>query len=444
MITNHHLSTGESVAMVPSEIKFGSYNNNNKTNEQHDAWHQSWYDFSEGNLAAGIEKIFYYLQDQKENNLEYECQEHVITFRMCQGSAMLDGSFDGNIFLAKSIITKLEKTSPVIMRRLLDRNQGLLFCRIALDEANHIVAMMNFSSELLTPNIIYSGFRELLLLTDELDDSLAQQFGQAVSFIGNELKQAVSDKEAATKYQYFKKWIADAQNHIKTANRSDLHTIGVYIPLTLVHRIQYLCSPKGLVEEKLRAINNTYWENAQTQKLNIAGIYQKLAQMIGELDTISEQDFKECLYRTRDSFSSRGALQQKEAAEIINHTISETRDTYNRSFPGHALYPLEFALGNLIYDFNLPYIFVALYHLQMQILHPEFFDDLGISQPVFEEDRETLNTDFIKTSLNTLIDKDRNLFPNISFDLDSIEFKDAYSFCLSIAIAAEKMVPTLS
>ena len=441
-MTNQNPLAAETLT-ASSEIKFGFYNNNNKKPEQHEAWHQSWSDFSAGEIWSAIEKICFYIKDDKEQNLVYERNETGIYFRLFQGSAQLAGSFDGEQFYAKSIITKLEKTSPVIMRRLLDRNQRLLFSRIALD-GDYIVAMMNFPLNMLNPSIIYSGMQELLLLADELDDSLAQLFGQAVAYTGNDLKQAVPEQEAATKYQFFKKWIAEAQEHIKAANRSDLQTVGVYIPLTLVHRIQYLCSPKGMLEEKLRNINKAYWENVQTNKLNVAGIYQKLAQLVQELDQIPETEFKECLYRTRDSYSSRGTMGQKETGDIINHSVAETRDIFTRSFAGHAFYSLEFALGNLIYDFNLPYILVELYHLQMQALHPEFFAALGLPTNIFKEDGNTLNVEWIKESLQSLIDKNKALFSEIVFDESLIDYKDAYSFCLSLAIASEKLIHTLN
>lgn len=425
-------------------IKFGGYNSNNKTRKQHDAFNHAWHDFAENEYKAGIEKIFYYMCDEKEGNLIYESKNDALLFWMYQGSAKLEGSFDGETFRAAVIITRLEKASPVIMRKLLDKNQGLLSSRIALDNDNNIVIMMNLSTAMFTPNIVYYGLRELLVLADSLDDSLVQDFGKAVSFSDPGLKLPVPDAEADVKYRYFKKWIAETLACLNATNRSDLHSIAAYLPLTLIQRIGYLCGAKGVVEEKLNTINKTYWENVQSQKLNLGGILQKLTKLIRELDETPEQTFKECLYRTRDSFSSKGPIQQKELEDILKHTIEEVKDTYNRSFPEHAFYTLEYAIGNLVADFNVPYILVELYHLQMLILHPDFFEELGMGQPVFKNGRDHADSDFIRNYISTVINKNRELFPNISFDYSYLDDEDAYRMCLGITVATTKMILTLS
>src|SRR5690606_29997858 len=126
-----------------------------------------------------------------------------------------------------------------IMRKLLNRNQGLLYSRIALDDANNIVMIMNLSTALLTPGIIYWGLRELLLLADNLDDGLVRDFGQAVSFSDPELKHPISDAEAAMKYRYFKLWIAETLACLTVTSRADLYGMAAYIPLTLIQRIGY-------------------------------------------------------------------------------------------------------------------------------------------------------------------------------------------------------------
>jgi hypothetical protein len=169
-----------------------------------------------------------------------------------------------------------------------------------------------------------------------------------------------------------------------------------------------------------------------------------MAQMIEGLTKIPESTFRKSLYRTRDSFNSKGPIQQKEMESIILHTIDDVRDTYNRSFPEHAFYTLEYILGNLVNDFNVPYIFVELYHLQMLILHSDYFEALGIKHAVYLKETDTLNADFINAYIKEVIDKNRGLFPNISFDFSCLEFEDAYKLCLGMATATAKMIPTLS
>ena len=436
--------TNPAIGADATAIKFGAYNNNNKVRKQHDTWNQAWYDFSEQQYVEGLKKVFYYLLDEKEGNLTYEINDGQLNFRMYQGSAKLEGSFDGTHLHAKAVITKLDKASPMVMRKLLDQNQALLYSRIALDADILIVIMMNFSTALLTPHILYSGLRELLVMADRLDDGLVRDFGQAVSIADPTLKSPIPDAEATIKYQYAKQWTTETLAYLKATNRADLQAIATYLPLTLVCRMNYLCSVKGAVEEKLAEIANTYWENMQSKKLNLGAILQKQTQLIEALGLIPESTFRESLYRTRDSFSSKGPIEQKEIESIILHTIDDVRDAYNHGFTEHAFYALEYTLGNLVNDFNLPYLFVELYHLQMQVLHSDFFEALGFKPAVYVEGTDTLNAEAINACIHDVIDRNRELFPRISFDFSCLEFTDAYQLCLGISTAAAKMVLTLS
>ena len=302
--------------------------------------------------------------------------------------------------------------------------------------------MMNVPIGMFTPNTIYSGWRELALLADEQDDNLENSFGQAVAN-DNSLKQAVPETEATIKYQYFKKWMSETLTLLQATNRADLLGLATYIPLTFIHRVNYLCSPKGILKDKLLKMNNYYWQNSQSQQISIGSVLQNMTQQIQELNQLSEQEVKDCFFRTRDTFSTKGGIQQQEVANVVNNSIKDMLDSQKLSSPEHTSYILEFAMGNIIHDFNINPVFTELYHLQMNVLHPDFFKALGVQLPIFSPDNQQLDTDFINQYVYTSVGKSRKLYPSIEFRVDKLDDTNPFNFSLSLARETARMIHTI-
>ena len=425
-----------------TDIIFGSYSDANKSREQIEHYNQAWDDFANGHFSEGLEKIFTYISNAKMGNLVYEKQANgTLIFTLYQGSTKLQGSFDGNWLLTTSEITKLKRTSPAILRKLLDRNQQLYFSRIALNQDDTITAIMNYNTAQLQPDIIYYGLREVLFLADELDDLLVDSFEGNASFANKELQLPIPDAEVAVKYHYFQKWIDEALDFLAQNNRPNLASFNSYAPLVLVQRINYLCAPKGWLEKQLAEINGRYWENSQTQELTPVALLNRLIELIQKLKETSEKKFKECMYRTRESFGRKPAFDMKNAFSYTDYPVKQAKEAKKNNLYGHANYLTEYALGSLVYDFNMPQLIIDFYHLQMQILFNDYFEELGIDTSNAMEFGKP-NRSFVENYIQNSIEKNKDLSSDnpLTFDFHSLDYTSNDGFCLSLSEAVSKML----
>lgn len=425
-----------------SALKFGAYCDNNKNRKQLEAYNQAWEDFDAQNYFQGVENILFYLKDENEGNLQIISNENgSLSFEMYQGSAKLTGSFDGNRFYASAVITKLEKASSIVMRKLLDRNQGLLFSRIALKTDKTLSAIMSYTVQMLKPDVIYYGLRELLLLADELDDFLILNFGNAVSEADSSLKLQIPEQEIDLKYKYAQKWITETLQYLNTFNRPDLANYNVYILLTLVTRISYLCAPKSFLEEKLIEISSSYWINSQDGTQPQSTLMSQMIQKIHEIQNIPEQEFKACLYRTRDSFHKGNVMNFKSIKESLDWGIDMIKYLQNNNFHSHALYLTEYTFGCLLFDYNTLNIINKIYHLEMMLIHEDFFQELDIISPELIDNNGVFKKDFVESYIKEVVDKHKELSPDpIVFDYSSIDYTNKLTFCMSLCTSTSKML----
>lgn len=425
----------EEKSIMSLPVKFGEYNQNAKTQEQFENWYQANENFRQKKYKEGILNMLSYLYDAAEQNVQYAPYEDGISFEIFQGSTKLEGSYLNETFYANNVIAGLENISPVVMRKALDKNGKLLYSKIGLDDNNRLLMILDIPAKDLNAEVVYYGVREALLQTDEMDDALADNFGRKAVTVLHDFKHPVPPEEAHLKYRYFIKWIEETLELLSRNNRSGLHESSAFLTLNLLHRIHYLCATKGGLNTRLFNINTVYWRNVQDKKLSIAEVLQKQIQMFAELKKMNEVEFAQYLYRTRDTFTGRGALDIPGMADEIKNGVYQAKSFKKQGMDDYAFRIIEYSIGNLVFDFNVPLIVLDLYHLQMMVLHRDFFTELGMMPPVFKEDGITLNAEFVLSWLDKSKERGKIHFPDLQLDVSTINFDDTYSFCESVSTA---------
>lgn len=420
----------------PLPIKFGEYNQNFKSIEQIEEWYKIDENFRQGKYKDGIINLLNYLYNPVEGNVQSEdLGDDSILFQVYQGSTCVHGFYKDNALKAVTTISKLENLSPVIMRRALDRNVGFYYSKIGLDDENNLVMILNFPSKNFSANDLYYGIREVALKTDQMDDDFVESFGEKSVSMLQDFKYPVPLEEAHIKYTYIIKWIDETLEVLSKNNRNEMYASSIFLTLNLIHRIYYMCGVKGGLDARLSKISAIYWDNTKDNKLNYAEVLGKQIQMFTELKDMPEEEFDKYLYRTRDTFTNRTAVSFATMAQEIKLGLDESRAYKKQGNDDYALSILEYSIGNLIYDFNVPLIASDLYHLQMMVFHKEFFKALGVMKPVFEEDGITFNREFIQSYIEESLMRNILNIPDFKFDINSLVYEDDYAFCESVSNA---------
>src|SRR2546423_8735151 len=147
--------SGEEKEAQPG-IQFGRYSDNNKTVPKVAKWNKAEALFKEKKYFESIAAFFDYLKDDDVENVEHIKEDSKGTFEFYQGSKIIRGHYDQHEFEAEAVLVLMPQPNVPVMRRLLEMNFGLYYCRYAL---NGEKIYMFFDSDLETanPSKLYYG-----------------------------------------------------------------------------------------------------------------------------------------------------------------------------------------------------------------------------------------------------------------------------------------------
>src|SRR5205085_9747646 len=174
------------------------------------------------------------------------------TFELYQGYKIIRGHYDQHEFEAEAVLVLMPQPNVPVMRRLLEMNFGLYYCRYAL---NGEKIYMFFDSDLETanPSKLYYGLKELATKADKQDDLLVQDF-TTLNPIDTDHIMEIPVEEKIVKFNYFKKFIKETLDLINSID-IDKYSGGIaYLLLALAYRIDYLVVPEGKLLSELEKI----------------------------------------------------------------------------------------------------------------------------------------------------------------------------------------------
>ena len=128
-------------------VVFGRYSDNNKPLAKVNRWTDADNFFKEKKFPESLDAFFDYLRDDKAGNVVYERNGTEGSFELSQGSKIVRGSFNGSQVNAEVTLARMPQPSIPVMRRLLEMNFSLYYCRYAMDTDR---LCMRFDSEAAT------------------------------------------------------------------------------------------------------------------------------------------------------------------------------------------------------------------------------------------------------------------------------------------------------
>src|SRR5690606_30823356 len=158
--------------------------------------------------------FFDYLRDDAIQNVELDSNGGSGSFQLYQGSKVVRGKFDSNKLEAEITLARMPQPSVPVMRRLLDMNFNLYYCRYALDNDR---LCMRFDSTIRTasPNKLYYALRELATKADKMDDLLVQEFA-SLQTIDTEHVIEIPDAEKELKYNFLQQQVKETLEYIES------------------------------------------------------------------------------------------------------------------------------------------------------------------------------------------------------------------------------------
>jgi hypothetical protein len=404
-------------------IQFGRYSDNNKSVEKTNKWTEADNLFKDKKYHQSIDAFFDYVRDDEADNVKLNRNGDSFTFELYQGSKIVRGKSDGEHLVAEVSLAKMAQPSVPVMRRLLDQNFALFYCRYALDGDR---LCMRFDSDIETanPNKLYYALKELSTKADKQDDLLVQDFSN-LQMIDSDHVQPLPDNEKETKYSFTQKWINKTLQYIETLDAEKFSGGIAYLLLTLVFKIDFLVRPEGKLQSEIEKIAHIYYakdEKPATEKNSgMIEAFKKLQQM-------PKEDFVKNLFNSKSTFSIVTPQVHKTIADAIygaNNNMIWYRDN---NYPFIAQQISEYGISFCQYSYSLPKPLSQLFKLYMQVNYSDFFTALGFSTNYFDAAKNKFDSEAIINVINSIQTKWRKKHPKLDFKVANLRFDNLVNF----------------
>ena len=413
-------------------ILFGRYSDNNKPVEKVEKWNEADELFKEKKYKESIETFFIYLRDDELENVIIESNKSGGEFNFYQGSKIISGFFNEEMFEAKVVLAIMPQPSVPVMRRLLEMNFNLYYSRYAID-GNKLCMLFDSNIETANPSKLYYGLKELATKADKQDDLLVQDF-TSLTPAGLEHLIEIPEEEKEIKYKYFQKWIKETLDLIESIDVDKFSGGIAYMLLALAYRIDYLIIPQGKLLSDLEKIVEVYFrkeERLVTEK------NQDMIDGFMKLYARSKEEFFPYLFRSLYTFSIVNPQTHKTISEAIynaNQNISWYKE--NKQFKVAAQIS-EYGISYCQYSYSLPRPLTELYLLFMMVNYPDFFTELGYSREYYFLDKKEFNQQAILEKIKSIEADWKTKYPNMNVKTDKLKFDDIVSFNQSFTTEIE-------
>jgi hypothetical protein len=407
-------------------ISFGRYSDNNKPVAKVNRWTDADSLFKEKKYTESFDAFFEYLRDDNIDNVVHERNENNGRFHFYQGSKIVRGSYDGEHLQAEVTLAKMPSPSAPVMRRLLEMNFNLYYSRYAMN-GERLCIRFDSDIETANPNKLYYGLKELSTKGDKQDDLLTQDFS-ILQTTDTEHIIEIPQQEKEIKFLWFKKWIDEGLEFVKTLDMEKFSGGIAYLLLALAYRIDYLIVPEGKVLRDLEKIVELYFKKDERQTT------QKNRDMIGafeKLGSSSKEEVFNSLYRSKHTFAIVSPQNYKTIADSIynaNQNINWYRDN---NYPSIAAQIAEYGIAYCQYSYSLPRPVTDLFHLFMLVNYGEYFNALGFNANYYNPGSKQFDADKITDKIKQIMSTWKVKFPNLKMKLENIKYDSLVSFNVS-------------
>ncbi len=410
-------------------ITFGRYTDIYKTTEQYDAWDKSMQHFEKEEFMDAYRLFFKYLGDEKTGSLAVTEIDEKINFEIQQGSRMVTGFVDKEKVKAQGLIARAEVTNVGFMRRLMEFNFSLKYCRFALTPENYIAVIFDTYTADGSPLKLYHALKELAINADKQDDLLLDEF-KMLEPAPRSVVEEISDTEKEVKYNLISTEIKRAFDAFDAGKPDpNLYPGGyAYLFLWLTYKLDYLVRPEGFMMETLEKIHRDYFgaSEEKTIQLKTIAVRKELQKLF---DRPKEEHFKE-MYRTRSTFGITTPVNHDKLAGLIDSELPNM-DWYKDN--NHLLLATAipgYIAGYALFNFALPKPDREMLHLFNQLMEPTFFNNLGYDLPYFDKngvaDRKT-----ILSEIKNIVERNKEVYPKFKPDTSKLDFSSQVLFAQS-------------
>jgi hypothetical protein len=416
-------------AHAAPDVVFGRYTDAYKTPAQQAAWERSLVLFDDGNPLAAYRELFTFLRDEATDNLQWGQEAGALTFEFQQGSRHIRGVANHQKVWAESRIAQADDLNVGFLRRLVEQNFSLKFCRYALTPDNCLAIVFDSHTADGAPLKILHALRELALNADKQDDLLLDEF-RSLRPAEQRAGTDVPTHEKQAKYNYLRQQIETAFAALDEG-RPDPHQYPggyVYLLLSLAFRLDYLVQPQGFMMDTLEQVYNTYFnKDERSPAAKVQALRRELQRL---LDRSQEALFAE-MYRTKSTFGINPAVGHERVRSLIEGELPKMDWHLQQRHPEVITMAIpQYAVGYALFHYAPPPPIKALLHLLYQVTEAPFFAELGFQTGLTDTNGQPRQTG-LERAVRDLGEQYRTAFPKFRPDPTQLRYDSMPVFARS-------------
>ena len=407
------------------DINFGRYSDNNKSVYKIGKWTEAERLFKENKPRESLDAFFEYLKDEEEDNIVHERTDTNGRFELYQGSKVVRGEYNDQYLTAKVVLARMPKPSIPVMRRLLEMNFNLFYCRYAMED-NRLCMRFDSDIHTATPNKLYYGLKELATKADKQDDLLVQNFAVLEKIDIDHIIQLTAE-EKEIKFEYLQKWITETLDYVATLDSDKFSGAIAYLLLALAYRIDYLLVPEGPIMNDLEGIPDIYFkkDNRPTAEKNLAMI-----EVLQKLRSKPREDIFPFLFRSKHTFAIVAPQNYKTIVDAIKGSHQNMFWYRDNAYQFIANQVIEYGFAYCQYSYSLPQPLSDLFRLFMMVNHSNYFSALGFKK-LYDPEMRDFEKDDIEDAIREIITTWRAKYPRLDFNIESLRFDSLLNFSYS-------------
>ncbi|HPN69715.1 MAG TPA: hypothetical protein PLZ32_09350, partial [Saprospiraceae bacterium] len=343
---------------------------------------------------------------------------------------VISGIANQDGFYASAKLVKLTQYDEQLFESLLKENYHLRYTKFALDEEDHLILIFFTAHVNASPQFLYRGLRELALLSDTRDDIIIADYDFAIP-VNMEVIRKASKVELDLKFNYFNDILQEVKNifDVEKLSKKDHPGIYAYVLLAAVFKLDYLVKPEGKILETIIEVHRIFYHTPFLIDKKIELMYQQFLRL-------TDYDRKRFEIEIYDTISTFGILQHCNREKIIDILYGELHQAewyITNGYPEQAKAITDYAVGYLLYSFEISEEFRPWLHLYYEITEHRFFSKMGFkfksSDGVSLKKKTILKRiDEIK---NTLPKTENEFQKSVNLKYESVEeFAFSYLSCI--------------
>jgi hypothetical protein len=409
---------------LESPIKFGAYTDRNKSVEQLQLLQEAENYFTTKNYFPAIEHFFMFLKDPKKENVKFDVQNNILNFTIHQGSKLIKGKVDNDVFFAQAEVIKVNNYDENLLDELLKLNYQLKFCKFSLENQT-ITLILSLRTSQLESVSLYYALREIAITADKYDDLLKNKYPNVEPVNVAHIK-PLDEKEYEIKKKYLNLWIKQTLASIKKYDVIKFYTARSFLLLNLTFRIFYLLSPEGLLLEIIKEIYDIFYQNNTLSDLErnakIIGIYEKILLW-------NENQYKDSFYSVMQTFPEVPPSNPETVRNFAKNEIEKIHWYEANNHKDIALSILEYIVGFATYSYgNIP-VLDELFFIFRQVMHKDFFIELGLKQIPY--DRNKISYYLVNQRITSINAIAKNSYHKFFFNTKHLNLDNTYEFAKS-------------